>query len=108
MNRSDVLTGFLSWFIIGHLIFAALGVVELKTELGFYDLSIIPWLITAAASAILFIKRKIWIGAGVLGAIGINALAWMLMLPSWGMQGDTLELMGFPLPVGLLLIMKQL
>ena len=76
MNRSDVLNGFLGWFIIGHLIFAALlGVVELKTELGFDDLSIIPWLITAAASAILFIKRKFWIGAGVLVAIGINALA---------------------------------
>ena len=101
MNGRDVLKGFFGWFIFGNVIIIGLLLyVAFNGNLSSDELSIIPWLLTAAAGTILFIKRKFWIGAGVLGAVGFNALAWRLMLGSF-----VPELMGLPLPAGFLRLM---
>jgi hypothetical protein len=93
-------SGFFGWFIIGNIIFIILGLIS---NLSLSLIALILFLLTAVASAVLFVKKRNWIAIGVLSAVGINAFAWLLIAPP--VLGE-FELLIMPLPSGLLSIMS--
>jgi hypothetical protein len=110
MNTRDVLKGFFGWFLFGNIIFVIYLMALFRIPVNLRDsvAIIIVWLPTVVASLVLFARKRIWIGSGVVSAVIINAGTWLLCLSSWGLIDFTTEMLtvlGIPLPCGLVLFM---
>lgn len=112
MKMRDILKGFFGWVILGNIIFVLLLFLQLKIQASLSNILvlIILWLPTVTTSLVLFVKKRIWIGTGVVSAVIINAGIWLIILSSFEsglprFTTETIMTMGIPLPSGLLLFM---
>lgn len=112
VRARDILKGFFGWVILGNIIFVLLLFLQLKIDANLGDNVVlaIVWLPTVTAILVLFIKKRIGIGIGIVSAVIMNVGIWMKILSSPGstFPGFTAEMiliMGMPLPSGILIFM---
>ena len=112
IKARDILKGFFGWVILSNVVFLLLLFLQLKIEASLRDNVVltIVWLPTVTAILVLFIKKRIGIGIGVVSAVIINVGIWMIILSSFGsvfpgFTTETIMIMGIPLPSGLVLFM---
>jgi hypothetical protein len=112
VKARGILKGFFGWVILGNVIFVLLFFLQLKIDANLDDNVVlaIVWLPTVTAILVLFIKKRIGIGVGVVSAVIMNVGIWMRILsfPGSTFPGFTVEtilIMGMPLPSGILIFM---
>ena len=111
IKARDIFQGFFGWVILSNIIFVCLLMLQwqLHASLGDNLVLTILWLPAVTLILVLFIKKKIGVGLGVVSALIINAVIWMILIsfiasgfPNF--ETETIRWMGIPLPSGLLLL----
>lgn len=113
IKASDIELGFFGWVIFSNLVFLLLILPIMALAVNPMFLIGLNWLAVVIAILVLFARKKIWIGAGFVIAVIINAvLLWIFILPSLlEVISDvgipflyTFFILWIPLPLGLLLL----
>ena len=116
IKARDIAIGFFGWVILSNIVFLLLLLLIFSMEgnpsinIGYEHISLAMWLCSIISILILFMKKRLWIMTGVVAAVIINGISWMVMnITSQGNAtlGQVIMITGFPLPIGLILFLGQ-
>ncbi len=105
-KKRDVAIGFFGWAISSNLIFFLLLFSEL--EKPFETTGLVIWIIAIASATVLFVKKKVWVCAGVVIDVVVNAGVWIFLYfpPRFNEIGEMIRNSILPFP-GAILLMFQ-
>lgn len=99
----DIATGFFGWLVFSNTFFLlsagifVFGIHIMYIE-QFFSFSIITlWLATVIAPLVLIVRKRVWVGTGIVAAVIINIGIWVVVL-----QDNLQSMMILPFPLGLL------
>ena len=96
-----ILLGFFGWFLFANLILL-LTVLVFKFSIDPTIISTVILLSTVIATLVLFAKKRIWVGTGIVAAVIINIGLWIDILGGLSnfFWENILLFAGTPLPLG--------
>ena len=94
----DIAIGFFGWVILSNLAIFLLMYSPMNIDVIYISLGM--WLFAIITIAVLFLKKRIWLGVGVVAVVIINTILWIgLFFVSFVTLEGAIVLSGFPLPL---------
>jgi hypothetical protein len=112
IKARDIAIGFFGWITFHNLYFFLLigrwQLVLGRIFDGSFGWTVFLWLPLVIAPFVVFAKKRIWVGTGIVAAIIINIAIWIVLnlvadgLPYW----SAWAFLTFPFPLGIYLFMS--
>ena len=105
IKARDIAIGFFGWIIFHNLFFIGMiGIGQHFHFIGSFGWTVFLWLPLVIAPLVVFAKKRIWVGTGIVAAIIVSIALWIVLnlatgLPYWSPWAS----LAFPFPLGLIL-----